>query len=373
VDEDIVVIGLINAEHFVWPSGKSLKINGGNPNSSPEILSFPKREVDRTCLSTGNLAKPDPVAESFTGIKTVDILVEFINQKCNTYRTKHCYFSVEGLHRQEILSSLFKVKEISEFDIKTLLTESETRKGQYCSKIDCRKEINKISSLEDSDMRLQSEKSKDAGYMIASANLEHLLNFKDEELNIAKCEHAPLPSKDKFFHEYLKRSKPVIFKNAITHWPAMKKWTNEYFRTHYGDRLVHIKLTPLGKLEGVDFASNFENYNDFNIPPVVKEQLLFPDLVVVRPAEANMNFSAFIDTYESVANGSRSKFSAYLEYSSISDIMPELQDDIIEMPFMQKTLRLEHLNMWLSDGNTLGKLHFDPFDNFLCQVIYHCC
>ena len=24
--------------------------------------------------------------------------------------------------------------------------------------------------------------------------------------------------------------------------------------------------------------------------------------------------------------------------------------------------------MWLSDGHTLGKLHFDPFDNLLCQV-----
>lgn len=150
----------------------------------------------------------------------------------------------------------------------------------------------------------------------------------------------------------------------------MKKWTNEYFKTHYGDRSVHIKLTPLGKLEGVDFASNFENYNDFVIPNAVKKQLLFPDLVVVRPAESNMNFSSFIDTYESVANGSKSNFSAYLEYSSISDIMPELEEDIIEMPFIQNILKLRHLNMWLSDGNTLGKLHFDPFDNFLCQVNY---
>lgn len=31
-------------------------------------------------------------------------------------------------------------------------------------------------------------------------------------------------------------------------------------------------------------------------------------------------------------------------------------------------LKRRHLNIWLSNGNTLGKLHYDPFDNFLCQI-----
>ncbi|XP_022083577.1 jmjC domain-containing protein 7-like isoform X5 [Acanthaster planci] len=60
--------------------------------------------------------------------------------------------------------------------------------------------------------------------------------------------------------------------------------------------------------------------------------------------------------------------SAYLEYSSIPDYLPELEEDIPEFPFAQDLLTRRHLNIWLGDGNTLGKLHFDPFDNFLCQI-----
>ena len=60
--------------------------------------------------------------------------------------------------------------------------------------------------------------------------------------------------------------------------------------------------------------------------------------------------------------------SAYLEYSSIPNYLPELEQNVEEFPFVQGLLKRRHLNIWLSDGNTLGKLHFDPFDNFLCQV-----
>lgn len=31
-------------------------------------------------------------------------------------------------------------------------------------------------------------------------------------------------------------------------------------------------------------------------------------------------------------------------------------------------LREELTNIWLGNGRTVGKLHFDPFDNLLCQV-----
>lgn len=146
VEEDLVVIGLIDTGDFVWPSGKSLKVKGEDYDARYDILSFSKREIDRTCLSTANLAKPDPVADRFTGIKTIDILVEFINQKCNTYRTKRGYLSIEGLHRQEILNSLFKVKDVSKFDIENLLTEA---KGQFCTKDDCKRETNKSSIRKD--------------------------------------------------------------------------------------------------------------------------------------------------------------------------------------------------------------------------------
>ncbi len=45
-----------------------------------------------------------------------------------------------------------------------------------------------------------------------------------------------------------------------------------------------------------------------------------------------------------------------------------LESDIEEFQFAKKILNLQLLNFWLSDGNTLGKLHMDQYDNLLCQV-----
>ena len=192
--------------------------------------------------------------------------------------------------------------------------------------------------------------------------------YAESSKKMRECDRIPMPSKDVFFHNYLKVSKPVIITGAIDSWKALSKWTNDFFKENYGNRNVHIKLTPHGEFEGVEPASLFENYEDFRIPETVFKQLPYPDLVVVRPAVANVNLSQFIDVIEQVSNGSRTGFSAYLEYSSLADNLPELEEDIEEMPFFDNMLKLEHTNLWLSDGNTLGKLHFDPFDNFLCQV-----
>lgn len=173
-----------------------------------------------------------------------------------------------------------------------------------------------------------------------------------------------LPLKLDFFRDYAFRSRPVVIENGVKDWPAMKKWSPEFLRQRYGERKVHVKLTPDGVFEGVERATRWAGYTQISIPESVKSQLPFPDLVVVRPATSEMKFSHFLDF---ISSGNRT-FSAYLEYSSIPYFMPTLQQDIFELPFVAGELDIRQLNMWLSDGNTLGKLHFDPFDNLLCQV-----
>lgn len=173
-------------------------------------------------------------------------------------------------------------------------------------------------------------------------------------------------SKEEFFWEYLSRSRPVIIEGGVNNWTALSKWTSEYLRQQYQHKQVHVKLTERGEFEGVESAHLWPGFSEDSIPAEVHRQLPFPDLVVVRPATAEMTFSEFIDLVTIGMN--RSRVSAYLEYSSIPGYMPELEADIIEPFSGWGLLERRHLNMWLSDGNTLGKLHFDPFDNFLCQV-----
>ena len=180
------------------------------------------------------------------------------------------------------------------------------------------------------------------------------------------CSRVTQLTKEEFYWEYLSRSQPVIIESGAKEWPAISKWTMQYLREKYELKDVHVKLTEHGEFEGVESAFLWPGYTPDWIPLEVREKLPFPDLVVVRPATAEMKFSEFIDLVSVGSN--KTGISAYLEYSSIPYYMPEIEDDIIEPLFVKNLLERRHLNMWLSDGNTLGKLHFDPYDNFLCQV-----
>ena len=189
-----------------------------------------------------------------------------------------------------------------------------------------------------------------------------------DKKNIPTCNRIQLPlTDDEFFYSYLKVSKPVIIEKGALKWPAFQKWTMKFLKERYGHNEVHVKLTPGGDFEGVENANLWENFDTFKIPEEVRKQLRFPELVVVRPAGVNMNFSEFLDLVQWASVQPKRNVSAYLEYSSIPDYMPELEDDILEFDFAKKLTR-RHLNLWLSDGHTLGRIHFDPYDNFLCQV-----
>lgn len=47
-------------------------------------------------------------------------------------------------------------------------------------------------------------------------------------------------SKKDFLHEYVLKNRPVVLKDAAEHWPALKKWTPQFFKEAYGDRKVPV-------------------------------------------------------------------------------------------------------------------------------------
>ena len=259
--------------------------------SSPSELAFYKPQPkDRTCLLSP--PKSAAKAEPYAGPMTLTLLVQFLNEKCNAYRTAHGSLNSAGMFHAHIMSQLY------------LLEEN------------------------------------------------------------GSCPRIGILDQPTFFQQYILRSRPVVIEGAAKVWPALSKWTMSYLKDLYGSLKIHIKLTKDGNFEGVENASLWDNHRKDWIPEKVASQLAHPDLVVVRPATTEMQFSKFLDY---IVSESRS-YSAYLEYSSIPGYLPLLEKDISEMPFVAGLLKRRHLNIWLSDGNTLGKLHFDPYDNFLCQV-----
>ena len=179
-----------------------------------------------------------------------------------------------------------------------------------------------------------------------------------------KCEEVTkIPTREEFFRNYVSASRPVIFKGAAAKWAASSKWTNEYLKEEAGDRQVHVKITPDGEFEGCDAASNWEDHATRVLPERVSSKLSFPDLVVVRPAPHDLPFDEFMHIIET-----RRDINAYMEYASLSSYLPSLAEDVEVPPFARNLLAQAHFNIWLGNGRTLGKLHFDPFDNLLAQV-----
>ena len=273
-------------EAVFWKSSYSQ-----NTTKKHELAFYTLEPKDRSCLLSPS--RSIFMAEPYLGPITVSLLVQFVNEKCKTYRTVHGNLNAAGMFHSYIMTNLYHSEEM-----------------------------------------------------------------------IDECSRIDVPDQQTFFQKFLFRSRPVIIEGGAKHWPAMTKWSSEYLNEVYGSKKIHIKLTENGIFEGVEatklWGSNHSNW----IPESVRMQLLYPDLVVVRPATAEMRLSEFLNY---IALGNRT-YSAYLEYSSIPFHLPLLEDDIREMPFLGSLLERRHLNIWLSDGNTLGKLHFDPFDNFLCQV-----
>lgn len=341
--EPLVQIGLINFDTFRWQDNQTLKGINNDELYANDLVLFPMAKLDRTCLLPAKI--PPPKVHKYKGSLSEKIIVDFINNKCNTYRTVKGGLSIEGLHRQEIRENLFSVSSVS----------SVTAASMFKLKEDYNSCDNK-----------NEENSSCVHDKIKPSHLYHHRSHTNRF--IPKCERIKVPTQKDFFHSYLKLSKPVVIENAIENWPALIKWSNDFLRNQYGDKDVHIKLTPGGDFEGVESAELWDNYKSFKIPDTVKKKLEFQDLVVVRPASLNMKFSDLVDLVENVSNGIVKNVSAYLEYSSIPEHLPELESDIEEMTFISSLLKRQHLNIWFSDGNTLGKLHFDPFDNLLCQV-----
>lgn len=299
-DEQTVFIGQFSEEANRSRSSLTDQIIWRSSLKDDEVyIAFYERELkDRTCLLSP--PKTKFYAHSYAGQLNVEVLVQYVNEKCHAFRTPHGHLTHGGLFHRHIMENLY----------------TPDQPIENCA------ELNRM------------------------------------------------PSKMEFFTEYLFRSRPVVIKNAYKDSIPIRKWTREYLRQTFGPKHIHIKLTDDGVFEGVESAYLWRDHHEQHIPPNVKSQLKFPDLVVVRPATSEMLFSDFLDL---ISSGNVS-YSAYLEYSSIPYHMQELEEDVHELPFLEGELERRHLNMWLSDGNTLGKLHFDPYDNFLCMVclLYTC-
>ncbi|EDV23297.1 uncharacterized protein TRIADDRAFT_58435 [Trichoplax adhaerens] len=322
--DKVVLIARFDQAILKWSNGDTVKYRMNekvnNLSNTTSITIFPKRKIDRTCLMSVNHL---PIGEYYNGQEEIHSLVDLINTKCQVFRSPNGNLNSIGMKRKWLLENLYSPNH-----------HNATFSDQ----------------------------------IIQSHHPLHSQTANKTKTSYRKCKVIDnTTTASEFIHSFLLKSQPVIIKGAIKHWPAITKWSNDYFKSKIGNKRIHIKLTEKGEFEGCESVANWKSKRaNFKIPEAVRQQLQFDDLVVVRPATAELPFPEFLKFV--TGENSTHQFSAYLEYTSIKDYMPQLVQDVQEISFVKDFLQLKHLNIWLSDGHTLGKLHFDPYDNFLCQL-----
>ncbi|XP_071481200.1 uncharacterized protein [Diadema antillarum] len=383
----LVKIGILDGQ-FIWEDSLPVKlVNEPDDTMSNHhgysLVVFQQQKTDRKCL----LPPPKvhfPEADIYFGPFSTPAVLEFINIKCNTYVSANGGISVEGIHRHHILENLFKVTGQSMGGIQFQKSRSQTCNNEMNDGVSSHIEEKYGADLKESCSSVCDLISDDGGSCHDASScqtlggqdiLRNCPSKKVEE--ISQCERVSHLSKEDFFLRYLSQSRPVVIENGASQWPAFRKWSMESLKKWYGEEKVHIKLAPDGIFEGVEPAEVWEDHDKFEIPAAIADKLPYPDLVVVRPATQNVKFADFIEIIQNSSQPlsqtqdpkqRKPRVSAYLEYSSIRTYFPELEEDLEEPDFVRNLLDRRHLNIWLSDGDTLGKLHFDPFDNLLCQL-----
>ncbi|XP_041315908.1 bifunctional peptidase and (3S)-lysyl hydroxylase JMJD7 [Pyrgilauda ruficollis] len=154
------------------------------------------------------------------------------------------------------------------------------------------------------------------------------------------------PSPLEFYREWVSPNKPCVIRNAISHWPALKKWTSAYLREVVGPKVVSVAVTPNGYADAV-FQDRF-----------------------VMPEERQMPFMDFLDIVEKKVT-SPNVFYVQKQCSNLTEEFPELVCDVQpDIPWMSEALgkKPDAVNFWLGESAAVTSLHKDHYENLYCVV-----
>ena len=186
-----------------------------------------------------------------------------------------------------------------------------------------------------------------------------------------------------FLSEYWLKQRPVIITNYLTSSVPI----NDIVQDHE-DFIVGVKLSDSSNFEGIEVVADQwkEQAIEQPIPEIILHKIESPDICVVRAAHEQMKLSEAIPLLARNISGisgadANTGSTAYVEYQSLNQ-RPELLADVFSgrihdnsnsevyhMADWLKTLVLgTEAHLWVGDGTTVGKLHFDRPDNILVQL-----
>lgn len=143
-----------------------------------------------------------------------------------------------------------------------------------------------------------------------------------------------------FREKYYATNRPLKMLGMMDDWPAMQKWSPEYFRETYGDEMVEITA---GRSSDPKYEINLDDH---------RTQIRFGDFIDLVEAEQGN------DSYL-VANNK------FFEQHG----MKSLLNDIGPLPgFLTGKKRARHTYLWFGPGGTVTPLHHDTMNILFCQI-----
>jgi hypothetical protein len=147
--------------------------------------------------------------------------------------------------------------------------------------------------------------------------------------------------RDEFLAGYYSTNRPVILTGMMDDWPAMKKWNLDYFQERFGDREIEVQM-------GRESGANYE---------IEREKYL-----------SRIKFSKFVDMVRA-ARGTNDFYLTANNNSINKQALPELWDDIIQIPeYLDATDPLGGF-FWMGPPGTITPFHHDLTNNFMAQVL----
>lgn len=143
-----------------------------------------------------------------------------------------------------------------------------------------------------------------------------------------------------FKTKYFKTDTPVVLKGRAAGWPAYEKWARASFWVQtVGPRTFPIEL---------DNSATSES--------LVEEPMTMQEFV-----------RSYLQTDDAGKNSANKV--AYLAQHDIFDRIPVLLDDVTVPEECLECGGVEKANCWIGTAGTITPLHFDTYDNLLCQIV----